>query len=95
MVKITDGKTPPATEAYREGWERIFGEKEHKCCNKPNCCGGHIIAGTIEIKKCYHRNWLYQEDGQAIYGRYTKDCPDCNGTGELLTIRKEEDGSNL
>jgi len=27
MVKITDGRTPPATELYREGWERIFGKK--------------------------------------------------------------------
>lgn len=30
MVKITDGKTPPATEAYREGWERIFGKNKQK-----------------------------------------------------------------
>ena len=90
MVKITDGKTPPATEAYREGWERIFG----KCCNKPNCCGGHITTGTLEIVKCYHKNWIYQEDGQAIYGRYSKDCPDCHGTGEYY-IKKENNGNNL
>jgi hypothetical protein len=37
MVKITDGKTPPATDIYREGWERIFGRKNMKIC--PKCCG--------------------------------------------------------
>ena len=31
------------------------------------------------VEECDHKNWLYQEDGQAIYGRYAKDCPNCSG----------------
>lgn len=36
------------------------------------------IGGEV-VEECDHKNWLYQEDGQAIYGRYAKDCPNCSG----------------
>ena len=31
---MSDIRTPPATEEYREGWERIFGKKEEKRIKK-------------------------------------------------------------
>lgn len=47
------------------------------------------VGGEVKTQ-CYHKGWLGNE-GNEIYGRYSKDCPTCNGTGKITRPRTLRD----
>lgn len=51
----------------------------------------------IHCSRCRGTGWLFREDGEGdfhtVSGRQGEqyDCPDCNGTGVILTPRERTD----
>jgi hypothetical protein len=68
-------RSMPATDAFRDGWDRIFGEKGSYPCA---CCGDHRPPTPDPCSNCaataYHTcNCLYHRHINGVCGHCGKD----------------------
>ena len=82
---MSDIRTPPATEEYREGWERIFGKKDEKGIKK--------LAEEVYdiIRKCVDCKYFSNMGGPYCEKDGTAEIPPPFGGLDCFEKRSEKD----